>query len=131
MSRTDSPSCNKPYGLVQVCKVWGFPRSTFYRQRSASGKPPKRTGPKGFHSDEELLVHIRQVILESPFTGEGYRKVWAQLRFRGIRTSKERTLRIMRKIVCRLSNAWDASMAPRRMTARSRLSRWTKCGERI
>jgi transposase InsO family protein len=97
MSRTDSPSCNKPYGLVRVCKVWGFPRSTFYRQRSASGTTPKRPGPKGFHSDEDLLVRIRQVILESPFTGEGYRKVWAQLRFRGIRTSKERTLRIMRE----------------------------------
>jgi len=29
--------------------------------------------------------------------GEGYRKIWAKLRFRGIRTSKRRVLRLMRK----------------------------------
>lgn len=97
MSRTTSPSCGKPYGLVRVCKAWDFPRSTYYKQRSATEEPTKRPGPKGFHSDEELLFHIRRIIAESPFSGEGYRKVWAQLRFRGVRTSKERTLRIMRE----------------------------------
>ena len=35
--------------------------------------------------------------MESPFHGEGYRKVWAKLRFRGIRTSRRRTLRLMRE----------------------------------
>lgn len=33
----------------------------------------------------------------SPFTGEGHRKVWARLRCRDIRTSKGRTLRLMRE----------------------------------
>lgn len=97
MSQTISPSCEKPYGLVRVCTIWDFPRSTYYNQQSPSSEPRKRPGPKGFHSDEELLTHIRRVISESPFTGEGYRKVWAKLRFQGIRTSKERTLRIMRE----------------------------------
>ena len=34
---------------------------------------------------------------DSPFHGEGYRKVWARLRFAGIRTSKERVRRLMRE----------------------------------
>lgn len=97
MSQTASPSSGKRYGLVRVCKVWEVPRSTVYLHRSAPVTEPNRRGPKGFHSDEELLGHIRQVLEESPFTSEGYRKVWAQLRFRGIRTSRKRTLRIMRE----------------------------------
>ena len=32
-----------------------------------------------------------------PFIGEGYRKVWARLRLGGVRTSKGRVLRLMRK----------------------------------
>src|SRR5262249_23287371 len=32
----------------------------------------------------------------SPFHGEGYRKVWARLRYQGIRTSRERVRRLMR-----------------------------------
>ena len=38
-----------------------------------------------------------QVLEDSPFHGEGYRKVWARLRFAGIRTSKERVRRLMRE----------------------------------
>jgi hypothetical protein len=45
----------------------------------------------------ELVGHIRRVLAESPFHGEGYRKVWARLRYRGIRTSKERVRRLMRE----------------------------------
>ena len=30
-----------------------------------------------------MVKHIRTVLLESPFHGEGYRKVWARLRFKG------------------------------------------------
>jgi hypothetical protein len=36
------------------------------------------------------------VLKASPFVGEGCRKVWARLRFRGIRTSKDRVRRLMR-----------------------------------
>ena len=32
----------------------------------------------------------------TPFVGEGHRKVWARLRLKGVRTSKQRTLRLMR-----------------------------------
>jgi len=97
MSRTTSPSTSKPYGLSRVCAAWGMARSTHYWRCKASGRTRLRPGPKGFHSDEELHDHIRRTIERSPFTGEGYRKIWARLRFQGIRTSPRRTLRIMRE----------------------------------
>ncbi|MBU1611658.1 MAG: DDE-type integrase/transposase/recombinase [Proteobacteria bacterium] len=97
MSRTASPSTSKPYGLSRVCTTWGMAKSTHYWRCKASVRTRLRPGPKGFHSDEELHVNICRVIEESPFTGEGYRKIWARLRFQGIRTSPRRTLRIMRE----------------------------------
>jgi putative transposase len=57
---------------------------------------PKRRGPLGPCSDEELVGHIRRILTGSPFHGEGYRKVWARLRYQGIRTSRERVRRPMR-----------------------------------
>jgi putative transposase len=60
-------------------------------------RPPQRPGPMGPCTDPALVDHIRQVLAESPFHGEGYRKVWAKLRFKGIRTSKERVRRLMRE----------------------------------
>jgi hypothetical protein len=43
------------------------------------------------------VAPIRRVLGESPFTGEGHRKVWARLRYQGIRTSKARVRRLMRE----------------------------------
>ena len=45
-------------------------------------------------SDGELVEEIKQVITDSPFYGEGHRKVWARLRYKGVRTSKARMLRL-------------------------------------
>ena len=99
MSQARSISMGKVYGLQRVCRVWNRPRSTVYEQRKRriNPLPPQRPGPQGPCSDTELVEHIRTVLLESPFYGEGYRKVWARLRFKGIRTSKERTRRLMRE----------------------------------
>jgi transposase InsO family protein len=46
--------------------------------------------------DEALVEAIRELLAASPFHGEGHRKIWARLRFAGIRTSKRRVLRLMR-----------------------------------
>ena len=46
--------------------------------------------------DPALLTQIREVLEAAPFVGEGHRKVWARLRYRGVRTSKARVLRLMR-----------------------------------
>jgi hypothetical protein len=40
-------------------------------------RPPKRRGPQGACGGAELLRHIEAVIAALPFSGEGYRKVWA------------------------------------------------------
>jgi putative transposase len=48
-------------------------------------------------SDAALVRAIRQMLTDSPFHGEGYRKVWARLRHAGLRTSKERVRRLMRE----------------------------------
>jgi len=48
-------------------------------------------------ADHELLAEIRQVLADSPFVGEGHRKVWARLRRRGVCTSRKRVLRLTRE----------------------------------
>src|SRR5260221_11338239 len=48
-------------------------------------------------SDEGLTTAIHSVLAASPFHGEGHRKVWARLRYAGIRTSLRRVLRLMRQ----------------------------------
>jgi transposase InsO family protein len=51
-------------------------------------------------SDDDLLLEIRKIIHDAQsigFTGEGYRKIWARLHFKGIRADKERVRRIMRE----------------------------------
>ena len=47
--------------------------------------------------DATLATAIRTLLQDSPFHGEGYRKVWARLRVAGIRTSPRRVLRVMRE----------------------------------
>jgi transposase InsO family protein len=48
-------------------------------------------------TDDELVRRIREVLAASPFLGEGYRKVWAKLRFAGVRAGKPRVRRLMRE----------------------------------
>ena len=99
MSQAQSPSTGRPYGRARVLAVWRIPRSTYYARKKRSLQPrrPQRRGPKTAHSDEELVEQIRQVIAASPFHGEGHRKIWARLRVKGFRTSKDRVLRLMRE----------------------------------
>jgi putative transposase len=98
MSRTTSPSTNRPYGVVRVATVWNLARSSFYaaRQRGQHPREPQKRGPK-VRSDEELVAEIRELLAQPVFIGEGYRKIWARLRFKGVRTSKDRVLRLLRE----------------------------------
>jgi transposase InsO family protein len=73
-------------------------RATVYRHRcQADEVVRKKPGPLGAMSDGDLVAAIRQLLQDSPFHGEGYRKLWARLRFAGIRTSRRRVLRLMRQ----------------------------------
>jgi len=100
MSRALSPPTARPYGVVRLAQEWRIARSTFYAGRArrlrGAGLIGKR-GPKTSLSDGDLLEAIQRVLAASPFGAEGHRKVWARLRFQGIRTSKERVLRLMRE----------------------------------
>ena len=51
-------------------------------------RPPMRRVP---------LAHIEAVIAASPFSGEGYRKIWARLRVQNIRTTPRRVRRVMKE----------------------------------
>jgi putative transposase len=97
MSRTVSPSSKKPYGVARVISLWRLARSSFYaaRQREQHPREPMKRGPRVF-SDEELVAEIRQLLAAPVFAGEGYRKIWARLRHKGVRTSKDRVLRLLR-----------------------------------
>lgn len=98
MSRACSPSSSKPYGVARVVAVWGLARSSFYaaRQRTRQPRTPHKRGPKGL-SDVELVAEIRALLAAPVFSGEGYRKIWARLRHKGVRTSKDRVLRLLRE----------------------------------
>jgi len=50
-------------------------------------KPSLRREPVGACADRDLLVHIKAEIEASFFHGEGYRKIWARLRYKGVRTA--------------------------------------------
>ena len=66
---------------------------------------PRRRGRKPVLGDEALVETVREVLAEAEalvFWGEGYRKVWARLRFEGILTSKERVRCLSGNTDCRL-----------------------------
>ncbi len=99
MSQQVSPSTGRIYGLERVTRLWGVSRATVYRHRRPSKVVErKRPGPLGAMSDDDLVVAIRQLLTDSPFHGEGYRKLWARLRFAGIRTSRRLVLRRKRRL---------------------------------
>ena len=98
MRHATSPSTHRPYGIARVTRVWQVPRSTVYAQRTRRARPTPvaKRGPKPPQSDAALTAAVRAVIAASPFHGEGHRKIWARLRVQGLRTSKRRTLVVMR-----------------------------------
>ena len=81
-----------------MAAVWEMPRSSFYaeRDRRKRPRPVRKRGPQRL-PDDQLLEEIRKVLSDGAFLGEGYRKIWARLRHRGVRVWKERVLRVMRE----------------------------------
>ena len=88
----------RPTALVSVCNELRIPRSTVYAQRDGGrSKPLQKRGPKPLVPDSDLLTAIREVLTDPPFMGEGYRKVHARLRYRGIHADVERIRLLMRE----------------------------------
>ncbi|MGH2639618.1 MAG: IS3 family transposase [Rhabdochlamydiaceae bacterium] len=100
MSQTSSPITNKPYGLERVCKAWEVPRSTYYSQQQQRSNTEqnerKKPGPKPVVDDSELLSRIKQDIANSPFKGEGHRKVHARVKRQETKAGRNRVLKIMK-----------------------------------
>ncbi|NBQ34816.1 MAG: IS3 family transposase [Gammaproteobacteria bacterium] len=93
-----SPETGKRYSTELILKAFGIPSSTFYDSLATKEqKGHKKRGPKTEQSDDEIARMAREVLNESPFSGEGHRKVRAMLAIRGIHVGKNRILRIMRQ----------------------------------
>lgn len=94
-----SPATGRRFGLKRVCQVFELSRASHYRRVSPGPGPvPGKRGPRPLVSDEQLLCLIREDLHDSPFTGEGHRKVWARLKFgRGTAVGRGRVLRLMRE----------------------------------
>ena len=99
MSAAVSPSTGQTYGVQRVCRVWAVARSSFYAaQRPIQAHPHARRGPVPPVDEGSLLAAIEADLAQSPFQGEGHRKVWARLRYGlGLPVGRNRVLRVMRE----------------------------------
>lgn len=94
-----SPGTGKKYPFEMILSVFDIASSTFYDREKGpqvSASSCKR-GPKTEQTDEEVVTKIREVLNESPFSGEGHRKVRARLKMKGLQVGRNRTLRLMRE----------------------------------
>ena len=98
-----SPATDRAYPLTMVCETWRVARSSVYALQAQLGgalesgrRQSGKRGPKTELTDEELVAEIRTVLSESPFLGEGHRKVKVRLGAKGTRAGKNRVLRLMR-----------------------------------
>ena len=97
MSTQTSATTGCRYPLTMVCHVYRVPRSTVYTATAVPvGDPPAKRGPRTPETDDALVTAIRAVLADTPFHGEGHRKVRARLRARGWRVGTKRVLRVMR-----------------------------------
>jgi putative transposase len=99
MRAARSPSTSRAYPLTMISQVWRVARSSVYAATSPLGVGPavSKRGPKTAVSDAALLVAIRGILQETPFHGEGYRKVRARLAHRSLAVGGKRILRLMRQ----------------------------------
>jgi putative transposase len=124
MSRALSPSFARCYGLARVARVWKISRASVYRflKETPPNTITRRPGPVGACSDAELADHIRRQIDASRLHREGYRKLWARLRFAGVRASPRRVRRVMRE---------NGLLAPHRVSTEAKLHDGTIVTDRV
>ena len=99
MSTVISISTRRRYGVARVCRVWGIARAGAIGAGARLRRPRHGAGlgGRGRCPTSRWSRRSGRRSPDSPFHGEGYRKVWARLRHAGLRTSKERVRRLMRE----------------------------------
>lgn len=99
MSQLRSPFTHRRYPLTRVCATYRVARATVYAQGApeAGTAPCAKRGPKTTTTDAALIGAMRQVLTDSPFHGEGHRKIRIRLRALGHRVGRNRVLRLMRE----------------------------------
>src|SRR4051794_36192467 len=97
MTTQTSPATGRRDPLTMVCLVFRVPRSTVYTQTAVPVVERAKRGPQTTGTDEALVADIRRVLTDTPFHGEGHRKVRVRLRPLGWRVGKHRVLRLMRQ----------------------------------
>lgn len=78
--RGESPLTGKFYVVKAVCDTLDVPRFSFYKEKCrkrAKGRQPVKCGPVQTVPQDDRLALIHEDLASCPFTGEGYRKVWA------------------------------------------------------
>ena len=78
MSATFSISAHQAYSIARFCRVWGVSRASYYRRTGPAPEAANlsmRRGPVGVLLDDDLVSQIAQLIEDSPFHGEEYRKI--------------------------------------------------------
>jgi transposase InsO family protein len=90
-----SPSTGKKYPVDLILKIVGLSSAAWYKKKSPVNKPAKR-GPKPPVSDEIVLKHIRKIITEGSFHGEGYEKIHKRVR-KYIKVGKNRVYKLLKE----------------------------------
>jgi hypothetical protein len=121
MSTVPSIYVDRRYGPCRACAASGASAgrgSTIAAGLRDPAALRRRPGPQGPMSDAALVAEIRAILAASPFHGEGYRKVWARLHHKGVRTSNERVRRLMREQHLSADTGRATPRGPQTMTAR-------------
>lgn len=90
-----SPSSQKHYAMRLVLKVARYSSGAWYG-KSRKKLLCKKRGLQPTIADEELLPAIQEVLATNTFHSEGYQKVHARTRRKGICVAKRRVLAMMR-----------------------------------
>jgi len=89
-----SETTRKRYPMSVILEAAGLSSAAWYRKKKETFGVKR--GPKTVLSDEILLEETKAEIKRSKFHSEGYKKIHARMKKRGIRCGKNRVLKLLR-----------------------------------